>query len=520
LGGNKIVKKTEKLDEKDVGLAEDLVFALQNLTAAEHHCMRSYDMTKNEKYKKLGNRLRKVRSKAMGILVTNPEAHTWCFTPETMIITDGGLKAINNIKIGEEVLTHKGNLKKVKKVFKREINEEIVSIKTNYSNIQIDVTKNHPFFVADNLRQPQKENWKKNYVKPKFVWKNASDLCRNDFLYLPRYSNEKDIDEINLEYDNGVGFSDSKTIPINEEMMTMIGLYLAEGNHCEGKNHFGHPAGGVAFSFSLKEEHLAKKIQDDFYKYFDSKIKLHHRESTIELSSGKRIVRKFFNQFGGYAHTKKIPGWVINLPEPKLIHLVKAMIEGDGHISKYDVSYATVSPELAFAFRLVLNKLGIFGSISKNKIPKKNSVINGREIIVRHPLYYVRISGDSARNLCEKLGIEYSGGKKTSGNFGYTDEDYFLIPVLSVEKKNYMGSVYNLEVEEDNSYCTFNGAVHNCLSKHILNATQGFLEVGNRFAQTGQEEAEFFLHESAELEMDVIELNGFLEGEIEAKSGA
>ena len=37
--------------------------------------------------------------------------------------------------------------------------------------------------------------------------------------------------------------------------------------------------------------------------------------------------------------------------------------------------------------------------------------------------------------------------------------------IKSLDKKNFDGKVYNLEVEEDNSYCLLGCAVHNCDEK-------------------------------------------------------
>ena len=41
-------------------------------------------------------------------------------------------------------------------------------------------------------------------------------------------------------------------------------------------------------------------------------------------------------------------------------------------------------------------------------------------------------------------------------------KDYFLLPIRSIEEKDYVGPVYNLEVEEDHSYTANFLAVANC----------------------------------------------------------
>lgn len=43
-------------------------------------------------------------------------------------------------------------------------------------------------------------------------------------------------------------------------------------------------------------------------------------------------------------------------------------------------------------------------------------------------------------------------------------KDYILSKIIKIEKEQYSGTVYNFEVEKDNSYCVNGFAVHNCES--------------------------------------------------------
>ena len=89
-------KKTEKLNEKDVGLAQDLIFALKNLTAAEDHCEMSFKVTGNPRFKILQDRLRRRRSTAIKLLVKkNAEAHEWCITKHLLNVSIGFTEVAN-----------------------------------------------------------------------------------------------------------------------------------------------------------------------------------------------------------------------------------------------------------------------------------------------------------------------------------------------------------------------------------------------------------------------------------------
>jgi hypothetical protein len=92
--------------------------------------------------------------------------HPWSFlNPKTKIYTDEGYKNIKSIRVGDNVLTHKGRFRKVTKlIWHRFDKQDIYNIKvrdTNGNNIKIcGVTGNHPF-------QVEKENiWVElDYIK-------------------------------------------------------------------------------------------------------------------------------------------------------------------------------------------------------------------------------------------------------------------------------------------------------------------------------------------------------------------
>jgi intein/homing endonuclease len=469
----------DKLNKKDVGFVEDALTVLMNLLHVEVHSMNSYFMNGEGEWLEIAHEARKDRSDLLEELTKKDNSQVWCFKPGTGIITSYGTKEIQNIKVGDMVITHKNRFRKVMETYKHEISEDMISVNTNYSNIPIVSTEDHLFYIAKNLRTPQKTSWKKDFKKPEMVWEKAKNLTRNDFLYLPRYNIVKDTKNIKVNYSNGRGFKDSVNLSIDNDFMRLVGLYLAEGHHCKGRGANTYPFEYVGFTFNPKAEYLSKFVTKILKSHFNYNRVGLKRKATIEFSIGKRVICKFFSQFGDYAHTKAIPEWVINLPNEKLKGLVKGMFQGDGHTDNFSFSYCTVSKRMAYDLRLILNKLGVVSTIS-NRGRAKDGEINGRKIISRHDVYALTISGDAARKLSKFVDDNYDGGAKTSGNFAYVGDDYFLIPVLSITKTNYSGNVYNIAVYEDESYCTFNGVVHNCFNKHSLIAVLGFVELGNR----------------------------------------
>ena len=63
----------------DVSIQDDLISGIQELIQAEQHCYKSWIGSKNEKWLKLFNRIREIRSKWLEVTFTDEEnTQKWC----------------------------------------------------------------------------------------------------------------------------------------------------------------------------------------------------------------------------------------------------------------------------------------------------------------------------------------------------------------------------------------------------------------------------------------------------------
>ena len=88
-------KALPKLDEKDVGLAQDLSFAVKNLIAAEDHCAISAADSGDPKWKALNDELRRMRSKCLTLLVKKDDSHIWCISKH-LLASSMGMQEVGN----------------------------------------------------------------------------------------------------------------------------------------------------------------------------------------------------------------------------------------------------------------------------------------------------------------------------------------------------------------------------------------------------------------------------------------
>jgi len=90
----------------------------------------------------------------------HPPFHPNCFLPGTQILTDKGKKNIEDIQIGDNVLTHKNRFKEVYSIMDREIDEEIYEIETSQG--VLEVTGEHPVMTNKGwklVKELTEEDW-------------------------------------------------------------------------------------------------------------------------------------------------------------------------------------------------------------------------------------------------------------------------------------------------------------------------------------------------------------------------
>ena len=90
-----------------------------------------------------------------------------CFVAGTLIQTKEGFKNIEDISVGDYVLTHTNTYKKVMETYVKECYDDLCEIKLYGLNKPVVCTKNHPFYT---------------YRDGEFKWIMAEDLSSSDFI--------------------------------------------------------------------------------------------------------------------------------------------------------------------------------------------------------------------------------------------------------------------------------------------------------------------------------------------------
>lgn len=235
-------------------------------------------------------------------------------------------------------------------------------------------------------------------------------------------------------------------IPVDSNFMRLLGYYLAEGSGVSDHQ--------IRFTFNSKETEYIKDVKRLIKKIFGIKVNkdVFIRNATNICISSRLLMDFFKSLVGNNAIEKRLPQWVLYLPQDKQKELINGYWRGDGCKSEYGFQFDTASLVLAEQIKLILSRLGF--------IPTFRTVAAGR----KNPKYVVEVFGEKLKDFCDIVGEKHNiiDKRSKSYNRGWNDGNYLFVPINKIEKEHYDGLLYNLEIEKDSSYSGNYCVLHNC----------------------------------------------------------
>lgn len=446
-------------------------------------------LDRNAEYQKVGANLNELESDS---LRCQSEARICCL-PDTMIQTQRGLVPITEIVVGDMVLTHKGRWRAVKKTLSNPVHDEVFEIKANGFDA-LRVTGNHPIYAANYTqnRSPEQRYLSCDWIAARDVKIKKErgafnaltmpvlDLLDNpaksirpvDWIKGRRYSVKATRGQTVHSYPDTRSLPE--TVPLSAALGRLLGFYLAEGSQGAGK---------LLFYFHTNETAYHNQVLSDLKEVFgaDGSIKETENENVRMIVCQNAMLTELFAC--GTARTKQIPAWAWAGGKEFFDGLLWGWAAGDGTINDNAVRVTTVSRDLAWGMRIVAVSMGLEASVQKAKMSE--SFIDGREIKGCGYSYIV-----SWRDKTERRGTYR------------IQENQFCSPVRSSETIQYDGLVYNIEVEEDESYLTTGGMVHNCsvfgVPPILVGAYVGILHLNQR-ASVKEAQTDFWINKMSPL---------------------
>lgn len=365
-----------------------------------------------------------------------------CFGAGTLVITDKGYKKIEDIKIGDMVLTHKNRYRKVLDWgFKKASTVGLFAGGT----VETRVTLNHPYYTK----------------KLNKVWNNDRRSYDSILDLTPNWTEVKDLKSAPCGHRLAVPKIKEEVNPFNltEEDCWLLGRYVADGHiRCEINDVGKKNRYDVIYSIGNSKVEDFKSQIKTYHVYYSP-----HGKSVTRCIISKKSLIEFIveHDFGCNALSKKIPKCILDLPKNLLAKFLEGFLSGDGCKNKPDKSctiwhsITTVSRDLAISMQMLILKLyGLNCNITYSKVPKEK-MIEGRKVN-QNNTYQIRFT---------------LNGK---GSRSFLEDDMLWTPFKNIEDNIQEEFVYNIEVEEDNSYTANNLAVHNCQAFSLAGKQMGF----------------------------------------------
>ena len=375
-------------------------------------------------------------------IMRNLWAFDWkCLTKGTKIITPNGLRNIEEIKKGEEIISGDGKPHKVNAVMTNDSLKAIVRVKP-YHLPAIELTSDHLVKVYPyEYKKITVPNSHITIISEKEKWIKAGELKNGLYKMIYPFSQEEKLGLL-------AGCKNK------EQIVKFLGYFMAEGNFYH-KNSSGEYF-NMTLCFNQDEDHIVDEIEtimrENFTNRFGKKVTVKRIKKT-DKRSGYKYMRveifskdatRFFRRFiiGENARNKKFIPEVLLWPKKLQRILIDAMIEGDGWIGMVRetpvVTYDTSSKELSNQVFTMMLRLGYRPGITER--------INFSNFGTKNPSYSIRAYTNN-------------NGKN---NKGIIRGNEYVVSVYDIKEVDYNGFVYDLSIDGLPEILTESGIVHNC----------------------------------------------------------
>lgn len=370
-----------------------------------------------------------------------------CLKVGQLVLTAEGWKPIEQVQVGDLVLTHKNRWRRVLGSYDRGF-KETVAVSGYGQPTPLVCTPDHKFWMRHVVRASiSKDGHKgKKFSPAEWIpveeWKrnDGSDQMASNWSH-PAYVESLPFQE-RVEKAYRSGQQNYVENILNEDWLWLYGLYIAEGSTYSDDKF-------ARITWSVHQDEVDSVVA------VLSRVGLNY---SLDNSSPDKCVRIQVNSrpmvnwlranTGSSCYEKYVAPWVFGLDEKYRRSVFNGMVFGDGSVRKSGrISYTTTSKRLAYDLRVLAHSLGY--SFSCSIRPPHECMIRGRKY-------------NTASAYCIEM-QELSGQKKPRC---VVIDGQAWSPIYSVEPHG-VEHVWDLEVEEDNSFVCEGVIVHNSVGKSL-----------------------------------------------------
>lgn len=370
-----------------------------------------------------------------------------CLVPGTKIYTDRGILNIEDVIVGDSVITHEGRFKKITNVITKNFNGLCTKLQIlGYS----DNTENYKFVDNHELYVNRDGRW---------VWVGCEDIVKGDIVGEPILKQEISKNGPTITICERVTSSNDYTkkhIRVSPDVQRLIGYFLGDGSICERDS-------GIQFDFGVNESSYIDDVSEILNKNFGKEVNIKHKgDNCIRLKCYSRGIASWFrNNCYDKEGNKRYPWSLDRINYSSCLNLLSGLIRSDGSFGKESIVFYNTSTNLIILVKQLFSRLGVAASIAYRK-PREH-IIEGDRLLVGIKDEWAVSSGkksvlNSLYDLIKNINCDNSSFSDKLFIYG----DFCCSRVQKIDHEDYSGVVYDLQVEDDHSFSGPYLTIHNC----------------------------------------------------------
>jgi ribonucleoside-diphosphate reductase alpha subunit len=263
-----------------------------------------------------------------------------CFTPDTVIFTQAGPKAIDDVSVTDKVLTSTGAYETVRLPVRHTYSGPMLDFQVKGAIYPVRTTPEHQILAltgqAKGLNYSVIRNrLEKRLAAPQFT--DAADLRPDDFLVFPIPTYQKDVPGL------------------TEEDCRFYGILLGDG-------YISGSVAGVCLNKESKKD--VAEFVIDYLERRGVNPNIYTEENTVRIkwstaNPGFKFTR---SQLYDGNKQKKIDTPLLHLPRGKILQILRGIIETDGCVGTKEIAIELSSYPLVEGIRYLLLRLGALAS--------------------------------------------------------------------------------------------------------------------------------------------------------------
>lgn len=421
-----------------------------------------------------------------------------CFMAGSKVITKRGFIKIENIKIGDYVITEDNSWQTVNNIMQRDYIGDIYKIQSNYFNNDILCTPNHRFLTqhgwkrADRLEAMPMRITNPDKLKiPEVIFqKEYTNIDLLDYIELnknQRYEIQEEMVQVITSVQNKNMYGaykerhDLKTqnkfkryLELDKDMLYFIGRWLGDGSVTKKKGESSPKSIAsvlqIVFNATTEKESAEKIIKIGTEHFGITPNIRHTNQNVISVRWNSETVCNFFiREFGQKCDGKHIPQKYIGD-----LDMALGLLDSDGYINPHGGIKITLKNKQIIEW---LQETLFLNGMPTGKV---------KDIYYRQKdTYQLEIStGIGKGKIGKLLSKSYYDKKMGLDNLSNYYKNYAPITNITVEE-NVSTKVYNISVENVHSYTVNGVVVHNCYSRgFILDDFNDILQANTDIALT------------------------------------